>query len=134
MLDICRMVYQPILTRDLQKQSSVVQSLRFFLGVLANLGRLYRMSRHPAKKAHEKFQFLFAIGILLLLSTYAIILIVALVQTILQIPQIAGALSAVVPKGSPATAGHAAPVVALTWSQLMVIIGAIIQTFAPNLG
>ena len=136
--DVFYLDYVPILTESFRRSNQFVQGLRLMMAVLVNLPKMGALLTGKEKKFSEKLQFLFAIFILFLLGAYMIVLLVAVVQTVMQIlnqPEIQFAISW--PKIITDTLGIPLNDILVrltpTFSQAVVILTALVHVFAPNL-
>jgi hypothetical protein len=156
-VDLYALSYNPTLTKNYADQNLVLKSLRLLLGILSNLPRFvfrafFRKGR--AKSFTEILQIAFGILILSLLVIYMVMLAAAVVEIVVNSPQFTQAIQSIgretpMPQPTLAPAGSAAggdfkPVAEqsppadergqpLTFSQLVIILGAIVEVFIPNL-
>jgi hypothetical protein len=122
------------------------QGIRLFFGIITNFNRLIFafFGNKNQKTSKEKIQYLFAVGILSLLIVYLVVLGIAVVNTIQQIPQVQEITSIYSDDlGSTEESSEATTTTsnnqkskqsnAITISQVIIIAIAVIDVFYPNL-
>lgn len=144
-LDIYEFSYLDSLTKHYRDKNILLQAMRLFVLLIANLPRLLGAFRGKRQKtASEKLQYIIATGVLSLLVGYLVLLAVAVVDTVLQIPQIqalttpsatasASSTEATSQAGQPNTNQTSPTRVGITFAQLLVILIAAIEVFFPNM-
>lgn len=128
-IDLYMLGYAKTLADAWKRQNPLVQSLKVFFVIILGFPRLLRaMFLGKSKKLSEKLQIFYAIFILLLLSFYMLIVLLAVIQ---MIPQLSDLFKLVV---KPVELDQEViPYAPITVAQVVVILTALIQSFLPDL-